>query len=194
MAKAKSILSSKVCRNCGTDKPLSDYHAMVDGAGGVRAWCKSCTTARDRSYRFKRTFDASVAEKACTRCKTIKPRAMFPKGEAPGGLHSWCRQCTSDYARNRRTRGIQPGERVARWKQQGIDATWDDFLRMSAEQGGRCAICGLTEAETGRSHQLDHDHDTGKPRGILCLTCNSGIGKLRDDPKLVQNALDYLTR
>lgn len=194
MAKAKSILSSKVCRNCGTDKPLSSYHAMTDGAGGVRAWCKACSTARDRRYRYKRAHDPSVLEKACTKCKSIKPRAMFSKGEGPGGLHSWCRQCTSDYARNRRSTGIKPGERVARWKQQGIDATWEDYLLMAAEQGGKCAICGLTESELGRSHQLDHDHDTGKPRGILCLNCNSGIGKLKDDPKMVQKALDYLTR
>lgn len=64
----------------------------------------------------------------------------------------------------------------------------DDFERMKAAQGGLCPICRRREAT-----QVDHDHDTGKVRGILCLNCNAGIGALRDDPRLVYEAVDYLS-
>lgn len=193
MAKAKSILSSKTCANCSTEKPLSGFHRLKDGAGGVRGVCKSCATDRDRGYRSRRAFDPSVMEKPCTKCRTVKPRADFAKGEGPGGLHSWCRACSSAHARAHRATGSRfQGERVARWKQQGINATWDDYQALMDAQGGRCAICDRTEEEVGRSHALDHNHDTGEPRGILCTTCNSAIGLLWDSPDVLRRALTYL--
>lgn len=67
--------------------------------------------------------------------------------------------------------------------------TFDDFDRMLAEQGG-CAICGIEEA----NWHIDHDHETGKVRGILCHGCNVGIGYMGDDPARVQRAADYLRR
>ena len=64
-----------------------------------------------------------------------------------------------------------------------------DVAKLLAEQGGVCAICGGT-------HLLgvDHCHDTGIVRGILCRTCNSGIGHLKDNLELVERAAVYLRR
>ena len=58
---------------------------------------------------------------------------------------------------------------------------------MIADQGGMCLIC-----QARRATQVDHDHKSGKVRGILCLHCNAGLGALKDDPKLVWAAVDYL--
>lgn len=192
MAKAKSILTSKECRSCGDVKPLSAFYRLADGAGGVRAWCRTCATARDREYRSRRSFDPNVTEKSCTRCRLVKPRDAFAKGQATGGLHSWCRECSSAYAKERRATLPRNSEREARWRQQGIDVTWEHFEELLAAQSGRCAICNRDEIEVGRSHVLDHDHQTGKPRGVLCSTCNSAIGLLNDSPDLLRRALDYL--
>lgn len=57
-----------------------------------------------------------------------------------------------------------------------------------AQQGGVCAACGTAEAT-----QVDHDHVTGRVRGILCLHCNAGMGAFRDDPRLIYQAIDYLS-
>lgn len=56
-------------------------------------------------------------------------------------------------------------------------------------QCGKCAICGYDL--NGRMH-VDHDHRTGEIRGLLCSNCNTGIGLLREDARVLQNALDYL--
>ena len=67
-------------------------------------------------------------------------------------------------------------------------ADWDAML---ASQGGLCAICKTSEPGKKGFH-VDHSHDTGKVRGLLCHGCNLGIGHLRDDPAIVAAALLYL--
>lgn len=59
---------------------------------------------------------------------------------------------------------------------------------MLAEQGGRCAVCAERPAE-----HVDHDHVTGKVRGLLCFNCNGGLGQFRDDPQILELAIEYLT-
>ena len=64
------------------------------------------------------------------------------------------------------------------------------------QQNGRCAICGGTGERVHKGVKsglyIDHDHDTGKIRGLLCHDCNSGLGHFRDNPALLLKALRYL--
>jgi hypothetical protein len=73
--------------------------------------------------------------------------------------------------------------------------TDEQFAAMLDKQGGACAICHATEWN-GRHPvpHVDHDHATGKVRGILCHSCNLGLGKFKDDPDLLRAAIAYLTR
>lgn len=73
------------------------------------------------------------------------------------------------------------------------------YLRMFTAQDGRCKLCGRREearVEGGKIHSLviDHDHRTGKVRGLLCRWCNAGLGLFDDDPKRMRKAAAYLTR
>lgn len=72
-----------------------------------------------------------------------------------------------------------------------------DYSQMIKDQENRCAICGQPETHkrNGRIKALavDHDHKTGKVRGLLCFDCNTGIGKLKDSVELLQSAIRYLT-
>jgi predicted nucleic acid-binding Zn ribbon protein len=70
--------------------------------------------------------------------------------------------------------------------------TQEDYTRMLTAQRGKCAICGTSEPGTSGVFAVDHDHRTGRIRGLLCRSCNVGIGNLRDEPTLLQAALKYL--
>lgn len=71
--------------------------------------------------------------------------------------------------------GIEAGEYDARYK----------------AQNGRCAICVRATGATKRL-AVDHDHSTGRVRGLLCSPCNRFIGQLRDDPDAFLRAYKYL--
>lgn len=62
---------------------------------------------------------------------------------------------------------------------------------MCAEQGGVCAICGRRPREGTHLH-VDHDHETGRVRGLLCFSCNVAVGQLQHDPTRIVRAADYL--
>lgn len=67
--------------------------------------------------------------------------------------------------------------------------TKGDYEVLLEAQGGVCTICG----GTGKSRlAVDHDHVTGRIRGLLCSECNTGIGKLREDPEIISRALAYI--
>lgn len=68
--------------------------------------------------------------------------------------------------------------------------TTDMVATMIALQGGTCAIC-KTPIEAKSAH-VDHNHDSGKVRGILCSSCNLGLGKFRDDFEVLRSAAMYL--
>jgi len=66
------------------------------------------------------------------------------------------------------------------------------YERLLWEQGYACAICGRPEADLTVRMAIDHDHDTGKVRGILCHMCNTAIGKFKDSPELLEKAAAYI--
>ncbi len=61
-------------------------------------------------------------------------------------------------------------------------------------QNHQCKICGLPWADRTRDFQIDHDHATGKVRGLLCHLCNKGLGMFGDKPQLMVNAALYVQR
>jgi hypothetical protein len=76
-------------------------------------------------------------------------------------------------------------------KQYGL--TLADYDEMNAEQDGVCAICG-SECVRRKELCVDHDHETGEVRDLLCMKCNLGIGQFNDDPDLLKKAVRYLRR
>lgn len=68
--------------------------------------------------------------------------------------------------------------------------TPDDYDLILTAQGNACAICRKPPKD--RRLHIDHDHETGEIRSLLCSCCNTAIGQLQDDPDLAQAAADYL--
>ena len=67
----------------------------------------------------------------------------------------------------------------------------EEWEALAAKQQGRCAICQAQPARVESLH-VDHDHITGRVRGLLCGTCNRGLGQLKDSVFLLQSAIIYL--
>jgi hypothetical protein len=72
--------------------------------------------------------------------------------------------------------------------------TQADYDRLLALQYGRCAICGTTKPGTRGTWRVDHDHETGQVRGLLCDRCNLGIGYMQDDPDILIAAARYVMK
>lgn len=70
----------------------------------------------------------------------------------------------------------------------------EQFNEMVLRQGNVCGICGNAFGNGSRDRQVDHCHKTGRIREILCINCNSGIGRFKDSPELLQKAIDYLKK
>lgn len=88
-----------------------------------------------------------------------------------------------------------------RWNLQKLyGITPEDYSAMLADQGGVCAVCRQPEPDAhGRtgtrfSLSIDHCHDTGRVRGLLCQKCNRAIGLLGDNVELLRSAIRYLER
>ena len=70
-----------------------------------------------------------------------------------------------------------------------------DYDKMLALQDNKCAICNSSVPSEGRDStyfNVDHDHSTGKVRGLLCTKCNVGLGNFKDNTDLLHKAIDYL--
>ena len=76
--------------------------------------------------------------------------------------------------------------------------TYEEVEAKLKQQGGCCAICGTDDPKSGNrgaaenAWHIDHDHETGKVRGLLCSNCNRGLGQFKDDPVRLRAAADYL--
>lgn len=117
--------------------------------------------------------------RTCTSCGESSPGAVF----------------THHFNRDTRCRVCQDAEvqveskRHRNWHQRRTKAEKLEFEEFRARQEPKCRICGTESNLT-----LDHDHITGKPRGILCNNHNIALGKMKDDPVRLEAAALYLEK
>jgi hypothetical protein len=70
--------------------------------------------------------------------------------------------------------------------------TKDQWMEIFLKQNGACKVCGIHQSELKMNLVVDHDHASGKVRGLLCRSCNLVIGNAKDDPSILQRAIVYL--
>ncbi len=194
--------ATKKCTICGEEKPLSQFVRNYKAKDGHLSVCKDCRNKKrglsrtPKSNRAQRSVEhlrilrelkasVSVGMKPCANCLAVKPLDSF-HGHAnfPDGKQSWCAKCMKadqkEKGRNRRYS----------WTYGLTVAEYDEMLE---HQAYGCAICGTTvPGGKGNHFRVDHDHTTGTVRGLLCNSCNMGIGQLGDNSDRLIKAANYL--
>jgi len=98
----------------------------------------------------------------------------------------------SEYAKQWRKDNPEKVKNTELRKMFGI--TLEDYNKMYEDQNGSCKICNTHSTNEKQALVVDHNHTTGKVRGLLCNQCNRGIGMLKDSKDILQNAIDYLKK
>lgn len=156
--------------------------------------CRSCSREAEqrRRERNKGREITLPPQSEAPICITHNiPKTATKSSGRSSGFRWNCRACGLETAtrwieNNRDKRTAQSREFA--WKRIGIkDFTYSDYEKLLEEQEYRCAIC----SKTGATH-VDHDHETGKVRAVLCGGCNKGLGHFVDSPDLLRKAAKYL--
>lgn len=129
-------------------------------------------------------------KKFCNKCKTEKDISEFSKrSDRPLGVQSGCKEChkqlNKDWLSKNRVR------RQNDWLQFRYGISLEERNTKLSLQKGQCAICLKPFGEFSRPN-VDHNHETGQVRGLLCQNCNAGLGMFQDSSKLLELASAYL--
>lgn len=164
--------NTKLCPKCQQTLPIVDFYRVNKSNRGPGRDRKTGNPKDRRTHTSwckhcrKRKYDVEYARRVATGEAAEANKRWYPK--------VWERRLLRDY-------GITPV----------------DYAEMLDAQGGVCAICGEPETTkhkkgTVRQLSVDHNHKTGKVRGLLCHNCNCGIGRLKDDIEKLRKAIAYL--
>lgn len=147
----------------------------------------------------------------CSRCEQEKDSCNFYKA----GIYfrRLCKTCVSEDRKrttqtpeykarakvsNERWLADNPTWRINRLLKKKYGITYEDYKRMLADQGGKCGLCECDDPSKSNSYTkffaVDHCHETGKVRGLLCFKCNIILGHAKDSPEFLQKAIQYLKR
>jgi hypothetical protein len=161
----------KQCKKCGVVKALEEFYRCAGTRDGLRGDCKACNLqAKHARY---------VANPA-----PAKDRARRWQKDNAEGVNAYYRERRLDPEVRRRDRA---GHLMRKY-----GMTIERYDAMLGAQGGGCFICGRPPRDDISLH-VDHDHSTGKVRGILCFCCNNALADFQDDPSLLQKAASYVS-
>jgi len=138
--------------------------------------------------------------KTCTVCKQELPYSEYHKSSVTKDGYGYrCKECDkkarAKYKEENRERFAEVSRRKQLKFKYGI--TLEEYNEILQKQNNACAICGTTENNvTGKNRgwnfAVDHDHETGEVRGLLCNQCNRGLGMLGDTVESLKKAIQYL--
>ncbi len=184
-------IATKKCSKCGEVKSVTDFTRNPAGSDGYYAKCRLCWNAYRRELRASKPLTgrrkisaelrkiALANQRVCPTCLQLKDVSEFGKNAGkPEERRIQCNACI-------RNRNLM----------RDFGITSADYDRMFEEQDGKCANCGSsTPGKTIKHFHVDHDHQTGRVRALLCEDCNRTGGSLGDDPNKIISLAYYFRK
>lgn len=156
------------CKKCSVE--LSDLNWQPGLKKANKKWCAACSNKRSTLWK-----------------KENKDKVKAQRNE-------WNKQNPEKVKSYRKK--VEPEQIRQYIIKREYNLSWEEYQKLYVEFKGLCGICAkpLSLIKTNSEHtaHIDHDHLTGKVRGILCRSCNRGIGYLNDSPERLQKAATYL--
>jgi hypothetical protein len=192
----------KICSICQEKKELNQFYSHKRTKDGKYASCKKCEKAKYDQKKVQTKINLKT--KVCSICKKRKRISNFHKNIGKNdGFHTQCKMCRNEVLRREEHKD---STRVYKnsWSQYNKESiknsqlkskfgiTLPEYNELLFKQENKCAICNNESSTNEKDLAVDHCHKTGKIRGLLCHTCNLGLGHLKDDINLLNKAVDYL--
>ena len=141
--------------------------------------CRDCKEEKEESYFIKNKGFSTGVDTLCLKCNRKRVK-LWRKENPEKRAMQQSKENTKEYTKAKHLRHTY-----------GITLSF--YNEMFQEQSGCCLICKKHQSEFKRRLSVDHDHKTGKIRGLLCYHCNHLLGNAKDDIKILQSAISYLT-
>lgn len=174
----------KTCKTCGRDLPATEeyYYKQPNVKSGLFARCIECIKLQSTTEEFKK-------HRREIRDKNIDKKRELAREWYNNNKDS-CRASARKYASLPKH---QIRIRRNNYKKK-FNITEEDIVLLTNKQKGCCAICkeSLVFPDSEKHFAVDHNHNTGKVRGLLCETCNRGLGLFSDSVDNLEEAVSYL--
>lgn len=190
-------ITTKVCSKCKLTLPLDRFWRDKSTKDG---YCRRCTVCRMLPPEHRPPpYDPISNTKICSKCRrALPPDQFWPNKNRADGLNGYCKGCM--VARRHelhppigRAHLRKPREQLKRVRGRAqYSITNGEYDALFAKQNGTCAICGVPSSQHKRSLHVDHNHKTGRIRGLLCVRCNMAIGCADDSIERLQKMIAYL--
>lgn len=196
---------TRSCKECGRASVKSRK------TEGISLGCETCRVFAEKDIARLRAYEARPEVRAKRRAYGERPevkqrsqersaiRNSKPEIKAKAKIRNQdpeVKKKKNEQKRARRHLNYEKDKlRVKDWKLQSFyGITLEEMTEMHSSQEGKCAICQTHVKLLDKNCHLDHDHATGHVRGILCGTCNIGLGLLKDSKDVLKSAIEYLVR
>ena len=174
----------KRCPHCDEPKPLDAFGRRKRSPSGRKSWCRRCEALRQQQLYLRRRSSGVCTDcgkhavigprSICSACRAWRATARAARRDSGRCVNcgnpklSGNSRCAACISRDRHRRLIQL---------RGVSET--AYATILAQQQERCAICRCACA-TGRHLAVDHDHQTGRVRGLLCFRCNTALARYEE--------------
>lgn len=185
--------------------PGSKYTKVEDilyssGSEGARKldMCQSevhrrCVSDKFPNWNYVEIEYIIPDEQECSVCGKVKPIEDFPKyKKSKSGRRGYCTGCKNEM--HSRWRKNNPNIVKEMNLKYSVGINLEEYNRLFGLQEGCCAICGIHQSKLKKRLAVDHCHETGEIRSLLCSKCNCGLGQYNDDIVLLEKAIKYLKK